>query len=76
MEFQLKEILVHRAGAWLGVEINPDWIQFQPTRKDVKGDLTLMVFPFAKALKCAPAEAAKTLGESLKTRWILSKITR
>lgn len=66
MEFQLKEILVNRAGTWLGVEINPDWIQFQPTRKDVKGDLTLMVFPFAKALKCAPAEAAKTLGESLK----------
>lgn len=66
MEIVLKDILLTQAPAWLGIDINPGWIQFQPTRKDVRGDITLMVFPFAKALQCPPAVAATKIGEHLK----------
>lgn len=65
MEHRLRAILLERGRDWLGIDINSDWIQFQPTRKDVRGDLTLMVFPFAKALQCPPAVAATKLGEHL-----------
>jgi arginyl-tRNA synthetase len=58
-------MLLERGRDWIGIEINSDWIQFQPTRKDVRGDLTLMVFAFAKALQCPPAVAATKLGEHL-----------
>ena len=66
MERELKEVLIQQASNWLGIPIQTDWIQFQPTRKDVVGDLTLMVFPFAKALQRPPAEVAAILGEGLK----------
>jgi arginyl-tRNA synthetase len=65
MEHRLRAILLERGRDWIGIDINSDWIQFQPTRKDVRGDLTLMVFPFAKALQCPPAVAATKLGEHL-----------
>lgn len=68
MERELKEVLIQQASNWLGIPIQTDWIQFQPTRKDVVGDLTLMVFPFAKALQRPPAEVAAILGEGLKNK--------
>ena len=67
MEHRLRAILLERGRDWIGIDINSDWIQFQPTRKDVRGDLTLMVFPFAKALQCPPAVAATKLGEAYST---------
>ena len=41
-------------------------IQFQPTRKDVDGDLTLVVFPFVKLLRCKPEDAGHKIGAFLK----------
>ena len=40
-------------------------LQFQKTRKDFEGDITLVVFPFVKALKCKPEEAAEKIGNWL-----------
>ena len=44
MEVALKEILLSKGKEWIGIDIDPSWIQFQPTRKGVRGDVTLMVF--------------------------------
>ena len=41
-------------------------IQFQKTRKDFDGDITLVVFPFLRASKKAPEQTADELGQYLK----------
>ena len=65
MENQIKQLLLDNATTLLGTEIEPSIIQFQKTRKDVEGDLTLVIFPFVKALKCSPVEAGNKIGEFL-----------
>lgn len=40
-------------------------IELQNTRKEFKGDYTLVVFPFVKILKLKPEEAAEKIGEKL-----------
>ena len=37
-------------------------IQLKATRKDVAGDLTLLVFPLAKLMQCSPLEAGERIG--------------
>ena len=38
-------------------------VQFQLTRKEFEGDLTLVVFPFVKLLRCTPLEAGQKIGD-------------
>ena len=40
-------------------------IQFQKTRKEFEGDITLVVFPFTKFSKNGPEETAKQIGDEL-----------
>lgn len=47
-----------------GVDI--DQIEFQETRKDFEGDITIVVFPLLKFIKGNPFEIATKLGEYLK----------
>lgn len=68
MEATIKKLLLENAGTLFGQEIGENLIQFQKTRKDVEGDLTLVIFPFVKALKCAPAEAGEKIGVFLQER--------
>lgn len=42
-----------------------DRVEFQATRKDFEGDITMMVFPLVKQLKGNPAEIANKIGEYL-----------
>ncbi|MFM7661600.1 MAG: arginine--tRNA ligase [Bacteroidota bacterium] len=65
MEGKIKTVLVENSTALFGVEITENLIQFQPTRKDVDGDFTLVVFPFVKLLKCSPEEAGEKIGSLL-----------
>lgn len=65
MENKIKSILLANAEALFGTEINENLIQFQKTRKDVEGDLTLVIFPFVKMLKCNPVEAGNKIGQFL-----------
>jgi len=62
MESQIKQILVENSEALFGTAIDSKIIQFQKTRKEVEGDLTLVIFPFVKALRCAPEEAGNKIG--------------
>ncbi len=68
MENEIKSILIDNAKALFGEIINEKLIQFQKTRKDVEGDLTLVIFPFVKILKCSPSEAGEKIGVFLQTK--------
>jgi arginyl-tRNA synthetase len=62
MEKQIKELLLEHSIKLFGSQISDNLIQFQPTRKDVDGDLTLVVFPFVKILRCSPEQAGEKIG--------------
>ena len=65
MEAQIKKLLLGNAKDIFGSEISENLVQFQPTRKDVDGDLTLVVFPFVKILRCSPEVAGEKIGKFL-----------
>lgn len=69
MENTIKKWLIDHSQTLLGVEMNENMIQFQPTRKDVDGDFTLVTFPFVKMLKCTPEQAGEKIGELLATNF-------
>jgi|694.fasta_scaffold23652_3 arginyl-tRNA synthetase len=62
IEEKIEKVLLTNAKIWFGEEINASQIQLQKTRKDFKGDVTLVAFPFAKLLKKSPADTAQELG--------------
>ncbi|MBQ9705489.1 MAG: arginine--tRNA ligase [Paludibacteraceae bacterium] len=47
------------------LDADPKMIQLQKTRPEFEGDITLVVFPFVKAARKAPAAVATDLGERL-----------
>lgn len=65
MEKDIQELLVNRSETLFGQKITSKQIQFQKTRKDVEGDLTLVTFPFVKLLKMSPESAGEKIGEFL-----------
>jgi arginyl-tRNA synthetase len=65
METTIKQLLLDNAESLFGQAIDDNLIQFQKTRKDVEGDLTLVIFPFVKALRCSPADAGEKIGSFL-----------
>ncbi|NBR13074.1 MAG: arginine--tRNA ligase [Flavobacteriales bacterium] len=66
MEEKIKKIVLDNALELFGAGVEENLIQFQQTRKDVEGDLTLVVFPFVKLLKCSPIQAGEKIGAFLK----------
>jgi arginyl-tRNA synthetase len=66
MEQLIKQIIITNSETLFGQQIEEKTIQFQQTRKEFEGDLTLVVFPFAKLLKTSPDQAANQLGAFLK----------
>ncbi|NNE56250.1 MAG: arginine--tRNA ligase, partial [Flavobacteriales bacterium] len=46
-------------------DLNDGQVQIQKTRKEFKGDVTVVVFPFVKLAKRSPEDTAKVLGEKL-----------
>ncbi len=46
-------------------EVEPESIEFQPTRKDFEGDITLVVFPMLKQVKTNPTQLAEKIGKYL-----------
>ena len=66
MEDLIKQIIIANSETLFGQQIEEKTIQFQQTRKEFEGDLTLVVFPFAKLLKTSPDQAANQIGAFLK----------
>ncbi len=48
-----------------GTEVTPAQVQLQKTKKEFKGHLTLVVFPFLRMSKKAPEQTAQEIGEYL-----------
>ena len=46
-----------------GTEVTPAQVQLQKTKKEFKGHLTLVVFPFLRMSKKAPEQTAQEIGE-------------
>jgi arginyl-tRNA synthetase len=67
MEIKIKSFILKNANSIFGQEISETLVQFQKTRKDVEGDLTLVIFPFVKLLSCSPIEAGNKIGNALIT---------
>ncbi|MBX2950740.1 MAG: arginine--tRNA ligase [Crocinitomicaceae bacterium] len=65
MENLIKSKILENSEALFGTVVDEQFIQFQKTRKDVQGDLTLVIFPFVKLLRCNPADAGTKIGEFL-----------
>ena len=66
---KLEEILIPKVQEAVknlyGIDITPAQVQFQKTRAEFEGDITLVVFPFVKAARKAPAVVAQEVGEKL-----------
>ena len=65
MEEYIKELVVKHSTELFGLQVEEQLIQFQKTRKEVAGDLTLVIFPFVKLLRCSPIEAGEKIGNFL-----------
>ncbi|NDF61268.1 MAG: arginine--tRNA ligase, partial [Crocinitomicaceae bacterium] len=65
MENKIKQLLLEHSVALFGIEIEESLVQFQQTRKEFEGDLTLVVFPFVKILKSSPNDVACKIGDFL-----------
>ncbi|MCR4664524.1 MAG: arginine--tRNA ligase [Paludibacteraceae bacterium] len=68
LEQQLTPIVLQAVKELYGIDANEQQIQFQKTRPEFEGHLTLVVFPFVKAARKAPAQVAAELGEAMKTQ--------
>jgi arginyl-tRNA synthetase len=66
MEQHIQEVLIKHSETLFGIQIEAKNIQFQLTRKEFEGDLTLVTFPFAKLLRTSPNDAAEKIGAFLK----------
>ncbi|WP_299580173.1 arginine--tRNA ligase [uncultured Sunxiuqinia sp.] len=62
----IKEKIVEAVDSLYDQKIEADSVQLQNTRKDVEGDVTVVVFPFLRFSKKSPEQTAEQLGEYLK----------
>src|SRR5512145_1384194 len=65
MEIILKEKVKEAVKFLYNSEVNDDLIQVQETRKDFKGDFTLVVFPLLRFSKNTPEKTGETIGDYL-----------
>ncbi|MCO5260373.1 MAG: arginine--tRNA ligase [Crocinitomicaceae bacterium] len=65
MENLIKSKILENAESLFQTTISEQQVQLQKTRKDVEGDLTLVIFPFVKMMRCSPLEAGAKIGDFL-----------
>ena len=66
LEQQISSLAKAAVNALYGVEATDSQIQLQKTRPEFEGNMTLVVFPFVKLARKAPAQAAAEIGEWMK----------
>ena len=62
LEIKLIEPIVKAVKAIFGVDFPVNQINFQTTRKEFDGDITLVVFPVVRFSKKSPEQTAEDLG--------------
>ena len=68
LESILSEGVIQAVSELYGQTISPDIIQFQKTKKEFEGDITLVVFPFVKLARKSPEQTGEEIGAFLKSR--------
>ena len=66
LEPRIQEALSKAFRTIFEVQLKPEEIQLQPTKKDFAGTFTLVTFPYTKDLKRSPEQIAQALGEFVK----------
>ncbi|MDR2409154.1 MAG: arginine--tRNA ligase [Bacteroidales bacterium] len=64
-EKQIKEVICSIVAALYSCHLEIDSIQIQKTRKEFKGDFTVVVFPFVRYSKKSPDATADEIGQHL-----------
>lgn len=65
MEIVLKEKIKEAVNAIYNIKVPDNLIQLQETRKDFKGDFTLVVFPLLRFSKNTPEQTGESIGKYL-----------
>ena len=69
LESIFSEGVIQAVSELYGQTISPDIIQFQKTKKEFEGDITLVVFPFVKLARKSPEQTGEEIGAFLKSRF-------
>jgi arginyl-tRNA synthetase len=69
MEIVLKDKIKEAVKIIYNSEVKDDLIQIQETRRDFKGDFTLVVFPLLRFSKNTPEKTGETIGKFLKEKF-------
>jgi arginyl-tRNA synthetase len=70
IEKKLQNIVVSAIQALYGQSVSEETVQLSKTKKDFKGHLTLVVFPFVKISRKNPEQTALEIGEYLRDNTI------
>ena len=70
IEQNLSSLVIKAVKALYDVDATPQQVQLQKTRPEFEGNITVVVFPFVKAARKAPAQVAAELGQ-----WLLENGT-
>ncbi|MFY0599281.1 MAG: arginine--tRNA ligase [Cyclobacteriaceae bacterium] len=73
IQVQLAEDISQAFQSLFQIDLSPQKVNLQPTRKEFQGTHTLVVFPFLKETRQKPEELGSNLGDYLKTN---SKIVK
>ena len=69
LESILSDEVIKAVKELYGQDISSDNIQFQKTKKEFEGDITLVVFPFVKLARKSPEQAGQEIGNYLKSQF-------
>jgi len=73
LEQHISQLAKSAVKALYGVDAEDSQIQLQKTRPEFEGNITLVVFPFVKLARKAPAQVAAEIGEELVKSDIVAK---
>ncbi len=68
IETIIQDATIEAVKVLYGAEVNKNQVQVQNTRKEVSGDITIVVFPFLRLSKKSPELTAEDLGTYLKDK--------
>ena len=62
IEQTLSSLVIKAVKALYAIDAAPQQVQLQKTRPEFEGNITVVVFPFVKAARKAPAQVGEELG--------------
>lgn len=68
IEQQISQAIIAAIKELYGADVTPAQVQLQKTKKEFKGHLTLVVFPFLRLSKKSPEQTATEIGQHLQEK--------